>query len=111
MRHRLILIMRLLFLFAFLFLFSFARAEDHHHKRAKKDTLANVTSNRFPTTDTTYRLVIYDRWGEMIYRDYGEHASWDGQSGTKGISQAGTYFYVVYRDKEKLGSGTITVIR
>ncbi|HEY6161580.1 MAG TPA: gliding motility-associated C-terminal domain-containing protein [Bacteroidia bacterium] len=103
--------MRSLFLFIFIFLFSFAHAGGHHHKRAKKNEVETTSENKFFEKDTTYRLLIYDRWGNMIYKDYGVHASWDGQAGTGGTSQQSTYIYIVYRNKEKLGSGTVTVIR
>ncbi len=38
-------------------------------------------------------LEIYDRWGNLIYEEKGDQASWDGRDNQRKIVQQGVYFY------------------
>ena len=44
----------------------------------------------------TYRLNIYNRWGENIFESYDPNVGWDGTYGQSGIDcEIGTYTYVI----------------
>lgn len=48
-----------------------------------------------------FHLIIYNRWGEIIFESYNKNIGWDGTYGGK-ICQDGTYIWAIkYKDSEK----------
>ena len=59
-----------------------------------------------------YRMMIYNRWGEMIYSTNNQYDKWDGTYRGKKVAQ-GVYFYVItyqYNQINPYYNGTVTVI-
>lgn len=63
---------------------------------------------RYPDLD----VLIYNRWGELLYEETGLATAWDGTRNDKDLPD-GTYYYMIYlNDEEKnVLSGTITILR
>jgi gliding motility-associated-like protein len=62
-----------------------------------------------------FELMIFDRWGEILWETHDIHASWDGTYHGK-ILPAGTYTWVarvkdVYSDDKKVFNGSIYMNR
>ena len=59
-------------------------------------------------------LEIYNRWGELLYSEYGPHPAWDGIYEGE-VCQNGVYVYKLYVEYEDLEpatyTGTVTLIR
>lgn len=47
-------------------------------------------SNEFE--DYSIKINIYNRWGELVYKNESTQVSWDGRKGTE-LAAAGTYYY------------------
>jgi gliding motility-associated-like protein len=66
---------------------------------------------------TSYQLVIYNRWGEVIWESFDYHSAWDGTYGIDGQPvQDGIYTWVLQLKKKKndevsIFSGTLLRIR
>ncbi|MEN9973902.1 MAG: hypothetical protein RIS20_2249, partial [Bacteroidota bacterium] len=66
---------------------------------------------------SNYHLVIYDRWGEVIWESFDYNAAWDGTYGNEGQPvQDGIYTWVLQLKKKKIDevtlySGTLLRIR
>jgi len=52
------------------------------------------------------RLVIYNRWGQIIYENNDYQNNWDAN----GVSD-GTYYYLFYSNTDQIYSGYVTVLR
>jgi gliding motility-associated-like protein len=63
---------------------------------------------------TNFKLMIYDRWGELIFQSSDIEKGWDGKIDGK-VCQMGTYAWIaVFRDymsNQKTQSGKVTLIR
>lgn len=62
-----------------------------------------------------YHLVLFNRWGEVIWESYNPDAVWNGTYGTDPV-QDGTYVWVInakdsYNDKKYEFRGTVSVLR
>ena len=66
-----------------------------------------------------YRLIIYDRWGNVVFESTNSKDQWDGKIGGK-MAQGGVYvYYLIYKlvdyyepfMKDFSKSGTVTLIR
>lgn len=62
-----------------------------------------------------YHIVIYNRWGTMVYENTDGNWCWDGRNGAGEDIPAGVYYYIITL-KKKSGAqrnehGTITLIR
>ena len=63
------------------------------------------------TTFENSELIIFDRWGKIIYKKQGYDNSWNGTSGTD-ILPDGTYYYIItFETSEKVYKGSITLLR
>jgi gliding motility-associated-like protein len=66
---------------------------------------------------TSYQLLIYNRWGEVIWESFDYHEAWDGSYGSGGQDvQDGIYTWVLKLKKKKndevsIFSGTVLRIR
>lgn len=65
-----------------------------------------------PTSD--FKLMVYDRWGRMVFATSDPTAGWDGTTG--GTPQpAGTYVWVciyrLYQQPQKMQRGTVILLR
>lgn len=68
-----------------------------------------VTNN--PALENCYELIIFNRWGEVIYRKPEDGPCWKGDiPGTEKKVPEGTYYYI-FRADGKERSGTIKLIR
>jgi gliding motility-associated-like protein len=57
-----------------------------------------------------YRLLIYNRWGEIIFESTEFRKQWDGKFDGSPVEQ-GTYVYQLYANGTKKGkTGSVTVI-
>jgi gliding motility-associated-like protein len=65
-------------------------------------------------TDEFYEVVVYNRWGELLFRANDPHAGWNGKHNGK-LVEGGVYTYkITYGDvfgKKYFKTGTVTVIR
>jgi gliding motility-associated-like protein len=53
-----------------------------------------------------YRLMIYNRWGQMIYKSYNLENSWDGTYNGR-VADVGVYYYVIDATPEDRTKGEI----
>ena len=52
---------------------------------------------------TSYQLMIYNRWGELIWESFDYSEAWDGTYGNKGIEvQDGTYTWILTIKKKQI---------
>jgi gliding motility-associated-like protein len=64
-----------------------------------------------------YTMLIYDRWGEVIFESNDTNIGWDGSYGPSGIHcQAGSYTYEIIVklpniDQRKKYTGIVNLIR
>ncbi|MDB3907318.1 PKD domain-containing protein [Crocinitomicaceae bacterium] len=63
-----------------------------------------------------FHLLIFNRWGEIIWESYDASVGWDGTYGTGGLVQDGTYnwkleFKVNMNDERKYVTGHVNLIR
>lgn len=59
-------------------------------------------------------LIIYNRWGNEVFRTAHYNNNWQGQTETLGIETKvsdGTYFYVLITPEGKQYKGTVTVVK
>jgi gliding motility-associated-like protein len=57
-----------------------------------------------------YRLLIFNRWGEIIFESTEVHKQWDGRLKGNPVEQ-GTYVYQLFANGTKKGkTGSVTVI-
>jgi gliding motility-associated-like protein len=59
------------------------------------------------------RVVIYNRWGQIVHEQKGVYENWDGTHWGQPLPDA-TYYYVVYKDmddKENVTVGNVTIVR
>jgi gliding motility-associated-like protein len=66
--------------------------------------------------ETLYDLIIYNRWGEEVFRSKDKNYTWDGTDQKSGRElPTGTYYYVFHYKhiggKEKERHGTVTLLR
>ena len=55
-------------------------------------------------------LLVYNRWGNLIFQDLNYGGGWDGRIGGNPISD-GTYYYVLQRSDGEDFHGAVTVVR
>ena len=59
---------------------------------------------------TNYRLLVFNRWGEVIFESTEVKKQWDGRYAGKQVEQ-GTYVYELFANGAKKGrTGSVTVI-
>ena len=61
-----------------------------------------------------YRLLIYDRWGSIVFDNQNNRAGWDGRTAAGNNAPSGTYYYVVtFNTNEGTQNkrGSLTLIR
>jgi len=63
-----------------------------------------------------YHLILFNRWGEIIWESYNPEASWKGKYGDSDDVKDGTYVWVLnakdtFNDKKYEFRGTVTVLR
>jgi gliding motility-associated-like protein len=60
----------------------------------------------------TFRMLVYDRWGEVIFESDDAAEQWDGSFKGQPVQQ-GTYVYQVFTPGDNRGSrtGSVTLIR
>jgi gliding motility-associated-like protein len=63
-----------------------------------------------------FHLMIFNRWGEIIFESYDVNGAWDGTYGTREIVQDGVYpwqidFKELHTDKRHTHKGHVTVTR
>jgi len=68
----------------------------------------------FPGSVKTFRLTVFNRWGEIVFQTTNPHQGWDGTY--KGVHQpADTYAWMAsltnMDGKVENGKGTVTIIR
>ena len=59
-------------------------------------------------------LIIYNRWGNEVFRSTNYANTWQGQTETLGIETKvsdGTYFYVLITPEGKQYKGTVTIVK
>ncbi|MFH2142067.1 MAG: PKD domain-containing protein [Bacteroidota bacterium] len=65
--------------------------------------------------ENRFQLLIYNRWGEVVFETDKINQSWDGKIKGHNIAKNGVYtWYAVFKDENGLGheeSGTVTIIR
>ena len=65
--------------------------------------------------ESSFELLIFDRWGEIIWETHDVHSTWDGTYHGK-VAPAGTYSWVArvkdkYSDAKKEFKGAMTILR
>ena len=55
-------------------------------------------------------LLVYNRWGNLIFQDLNYGGSWDGRVGGDPVSD-GTYYYVFQRSDGQNFHGAVTIVR
>ena len=64
--------------------------------------------------DAFYELLVYNRWGELIFRSNDPNVGWNGKQNGK-TATAGVYTYVItysdYFNKKYQKTGTVTLVR
>ena len=63
-----------------------------------------------------FHLVMFNRWGEIIWESFNSEAVWSGSYGDGGLVQDGTYIWVIqakdsYNDKKYEFRGHVTVLK
>jgi gliding motility-associated-like protein len=63
-----------------------------------------------------YHLMLFNRYGELIWESYDANAAWNGRYGNQGIVQDGTYVWIIdardlSTDKRFRFEGTVNVLR
>ena len=61
-----------------------------------------------------YELLVYSRWGQLIFRSTNPNTGWDGQSNGKPVEMAVYTYRLSYKNllgKEEVKTGTVTVVR
>ncbi len=58
------------------------------------------------------RLIIFNRWGEVVFRNRDEYAPWDGKQNERLLPQ-GTYYYRLLLDlgEQKILQGPVHLLR
>lgn len=62
-----------------------------------------------------YELLIFNRWGEIIFQSKDPESGWDGRYGDQAASQAAYVWKIIYEDTyenvQKIVSGHVTLLR
>lgn len=61
-----------------------------------------------------FHIVIYNRWGELVYQSDDFHYKWDGRNQKGKLMPDGTYFYIIdgsFREKEFNYKGSVQIVR
>ena len=63
-----------------------------------------------------FHLVLYNRWGEIVWESYNPEATWDGTYGTGNIVKDGTYVWMITTNDQTTAkthefTGTVTVFK
>ncbi len=63
-----------------------------------------------------FHMIIYNRWGEMVFESYNPAAGWNGTYGDGGLVQDGTYVWQIefretMSDKRHKDDGHITILK
>lgn len=63
-----------------------------------------------------YHMLVYNRWGEIVWESYNASAAWDGHYGGGGLVDDGTYIWMVdfretMSDKRHQHRGHVTVLK
>jgi gliding motility-associated-like protein len=78
------------------------------------ETFQPVYKSGFDPFD--FHIMIFNRWGEIIFESYNSSIGWDGTYGDQGIVQYGTYvwqidFKELHTDKRYTHKGHVTVVK
>jgi gliding motility-associated-like protein len=59
-----------------------------------------------------YKLKVYNRWGTVVFDNYGDYEAWDGNADGK-VVPAAVYYYVIELGEsgDKLVKGSVTILR
>jgi gliding motility-associated-like protein len=64
--------------------------------------------------DTGYRLLIFNRWGQIVFESRSQDTGWDGRMKNGNFAPAGVYTWVLeYTDllnEKHAQQGTVTLI-
>jgi large repetitive protein len=78
------------------------------HNNTFKPIMTNVKPDN-------YEFLIFNRWGEVVFKANNLDAEWDGTYGNEGLVQDGVYVYQIHvtdnRDKEHEYNGHITLLK
>ncbi len=63
-----------------------------------------------------FHLMIFNRWGELIFESYNADIGWDGTYGERGLVQDGVYVWKIdfketMSDKRHIHTGHVTVLK
>lgn len=63
-----------------------------------------------------YHLIIFNRWGEIVFESYDANFGWDGYFGSEGLVEDGTYVWTIefgekMSDKIHSENGIVTIIK
>lgn len=58
-----------------------------------------------------FELLIFNRWGQLLYHERGTDLSWKGTTLDGKIVEAGVYYFIFRSEATDLKQGTITVIK
>jgi gliding motility-associated-like protein len=63
-----------------------------------------------------YHLIIFNRWGEIVFESYDANYGWDGFYGSAGIVEDGSYVWTIsfgetMSDKLHVETGTVTLLK
>lgn len=63
-----------------------------------------------------YHLMIYNRYGELLFESYNAAVGWDGSYGSQGLVDDGVYIWVIdvgnpFNDERQLFRGHVTLIK
>ena len=55
---------------------------------------------------------VFNRWGNLVYDNYGIYTPWDGKKNGKDLPVATYYYVIVLNDiKNQIYSGTVTIVK
>jgi gliding motility-associated-like protein len=52
-------------------------------------------------------ILVYNRWGQLVYQSKGKYEPWDGKSMIGTPLDEATYYYIIYEDAGDRGKGTV----
>ncbi|MEX1001282.1 MAG: gliding motility-associated C-terminal domain-containing protein, partial [Crocinitomicaceae bacterium] len=81
----------------------------------------NINNTFFPVFTAgfdyyDYHLMIFNRWGEVVFESYNSDVGWDGTYGDGGLVQDGVYIWQIKfgetgTDKKRTVRGHVTVLK
>lgn len=63
-----------------------------------------------------FHMMIFNRWGEMVFESYDVNGAWDGTYGSRDLVQEGVYTWQIdfkekHTDKRHMHTGHVTILR